>query len=224
MSDGPALAPDPRVGIVVLTYNRAAELCRTIERLSALPEAPRIVVVDNGSRDGTVAEVARRFPAVECVALSNNTGAAGRNAGVRRCARPYVAFCDDDTWWEPGSLRVAADLLDMHPSLAIVTGRVLVGETNRLAPACIEMANSPLPAPRWLPGAALLGFHAGASVVRREAFLAAGGFEPRFFIGGEEELLALDLAAAGLYIAYVDALAVHHYPSAIRDDAGRQRL
>src|SRR5581483_5401490 len=143
---------------------------------------PEIVVVDNGSTDGTAAAVRQRFPMVRCLRLARNRGAAARNAGVQACRRPYIALCDDDTWWEPGSLRRAADLLDAHPSLAVLTARVLVGTEDRLDPTCAAMAASPLPAPPGLPGAAILGFLAGASVVRRAAVLAAGGFEPRFFL------------------------------------------
>jgi GT2 family glycosyltransferase len=86
------------------------------------------------------------------------------------------------------------------------------------------MAHSPLPAEPGMPGPPLLGFLAGASVVRRAAFLEAGGFEPRFFLGGEEELLAADLAARGWWLCYVPELLVCHYPSPVRDGTGRRRL
>src|SRR5581483_5053965 len=103
--------PDPRVAAVVLTHNRRLEVARTVERLLGLPEQPEVIVVDNGSSDGTVEVLARDFPAARVVRLARNIGAAARNAGLRACQRPYVALCDDDTWWEPGALRRAADLL-----------------------------------------------------------------------------------------------------------------
>src|SRR5206468_925126 len=138
---------------------------------------------------------------------------------------PYVALCDDDTRWEPGSLRRAADLFDQYPRLAVLTGRVLVGPGHRLDPTCELMAASPVRPRVALPGPALLGFLAGASMVRRSAFLQAGGFERRFFIGGEEELLTLDLLSAGWELAYVDDVVVHHEPSqAGRDTSGRRRV
>src|SRR5436309_3600337 len=56
---------DQRVAVVMITYNRREEALRTLVRLTALPEKPRIVVVDNGSSDGTAAAVAERFPEVE---------------------------------------------------------------------------------------------------------------------------------------------------------------
>jgi GT2 family glycosyltransferase len=140
---------------------------------------------------------------------------------VRRVDAPYVALCDDDTWWQPGALAHAADLFEAHPRLAVVTARILVGPEEEEDSICAEMASSPLPLEPGMPGRSILGFMAGASVVRRSAFLAAGGFEPRFFIGGEEELLAVDLVAAGWWLCYVPRLVVHHHPSSRRDVSSR---
>ncbi len=214
--------PDPRISVVLLTHNRCDEVLRTLGHLAALPEKPRIVVVDNGSTDGTASILARRYPHIELVETGTNLGAAGRTLGLQQAETPYVALCDDDTWWEPGSLAKAADLFDAHCRLAIVTGRVLVGPENRLDPICTELDQSPLPDDDGLPGRPLLGFLAGASVVRRSAILDAGGFEPRFFIGGEEELLAADLAAKGWAIRYIPQLTVHHHPSLQRDGVCRR--
>lgn len=62
-------------------------------------------------------------------------------------------------------------------------------------------------------------------MVRRSAILEVGGFEKRFFIGGEEELLTLDLLAAGWELCYVDDVVIHQHPSeASRDPSGRQRV
>lgn len=219
----PARAADARVGCSILTYNRVDEVSRTVERMLSLPEQPRIVVVDNGSTDGTPATLTRRFPMIRCITLSENLGAAGRNAGVAALDTPYVALCDDDTWWEPGALGLAATLLDAYPRLALVTGRVLVGPENRLDLTCREMAESPILVDGPLPGPALLGFLAGASMVRRSAFMEVGGFEKRLFIGGEEELLALDLLAGGWELCYFDDVVVHHHPSEVSRDTTRRR-
>ncbi len=212
-----------RVSVVVLTYNRAAELARTLAHTLALAEKPAVIVVDNGSSDGTADMVRSRFPEARLIRLDQNYGAAARNVGARAAGTPYVAFCDDDTCWATGSLPLAARLLDEHPRVAVLSARVLVGPEGRGDPACAAMAASPLPS-AGLPGRAVVGFLAGASVFRRDAFLAAGGYEPRFFIGGEEALLAYDLLSAGWHIVYNDRLTVHHHPSSYRDARGRRRL
>ncbi len=213
---------DPRVGIVMITWNRREEVLRTLVHLTRLPEQPRIVLVDNGSSDGTPAAVAARCPQVEVIAASANLGSAGRTLGIRALDRPYVAFCDDDSWWEPGDLRRAADLFDAHPRLAVVTARVLVGPEEREDPTCREMEHSPLPAPPGMPGHPLLGFLAGGSMVRRQAFLEVGGFGTELGVGGEEEWLAVDLASRGWWLCYVPELTVHHHPSPQRDSTRRR--
>lgn len=217
-----AVDADPRVAAVVITHNRCAEVLRSLGHLARLPEQPHIVLVDNGSTDGAAAAVARHFPQVEVLQAGANLGAAGRTFGVRRVTAPYVALCDDDTWWEPGALRLASDLLDAHPRLAVVTARILIGPEQRQDPVCQALANSPLPRLPDMPGVPLLGFLAGASIVRRSAFLQAGGFGLGLRIGGEEELLAADLAVAGWWLCYIPDLVVHHYPSAQRDAYARR--
>jgi GT2 family glycosyltransferase len=218
-----AVGPDPRVAVVVITHERRPELLRSLERLLALPEQPHVVVVDNGSTDGTSAAVRDRFPEVELVSSRRNLGAVGRNVGVGRLDTPYVAFCDDDTWWEPGSLTTAADALDAHPRLAVVTARILVEPGGAEDPIVPELRDSPVRGAPWLPGPALGSFLAGASVLRRDAFLEVGGFSERLWLGGEEELMAGDLAAAGWELCYLDSLTVHHQASRARDRHRRRR-
>ena len=211
MEDG----ADPRVGVVLLTRNRRGQALGTLERLLALPERPAVTLIDDDSRDGTADAVEALHPAVRLVRLPANLGAAGRNAGVAVTDRPYVAFSDDDSWWAPGALRRAADLLDAHPAAAVLAARVLVGDGERLDPSCAAMAASPLDDAGG-PGPAVLGFVACGTVVRRSAFLDAGGFPLRYGIGGEEELLAVDLAAAGWSLPYCAELVAHHHPSSLR--------
>jgi N-acetylglucosaminyl-diphospho-decaprenol L-rhamnosyltransferase len=211
-----------RISVVVITRNRAPELLRTVQILLGLPENPPVLVLDNGSTDSTASCL--RDLAVTVVSLGKNMGAAARNVGVWMSRTDYVAFSDDDSWWAPGSLSNAVRIFDVSPRLAVATARVVVEPTQREDPTCTAMANSPLPAQPGIPGVPVLGFLAGACVVRRSAFLSIGGFEPRYFIGGEEELMAIDLVACGWLLAYLPELQAHHAPSLLRDDNRRQSL
>jgi GT2 family glycosyltransferase len=219
----PAPPSDGRVGVVVLTHNRRDEVLTAVERVVALPERPAVVVVDNASGDGTADALRERFPGVTVLTLAHNLGAVGRNVGVSALATPYVAFCDDDTWWDPGSLRRAADLFDRYPGLAVITATILVEPGGRDDPVNVELRESPVRGPSGRPGPALGSFLAGASVVRREAFQAGGGFHARLWLGGEEELLAADLAAAGWELCHIPDMVVHHTPSVNRDAHTRRR-
>ncbi|MFL5996840.1 MAG: glycosyltransferase family 2 protein [Streptomyces sp.] len=216
--------PDRRTTVVVITHNRRAELLRTLRLLRDLPERPQVIVTDNASSDGTAAAVRRDFPDVLLLEPGVNLGAVGRNLAVRHVCTPYVAFCDDDTWWEPGSLRRAADVLDEWPLLAGVTARIVVEPAGTEDPVVRELRESPLTGPGWLPGPPLGSFLAAATVLRTDAFRAAGGFHPGLWLGGEEELLATDLLREGWWLSYLEDMTVHHAASLLRDSTTRRVL
>jgi GT2 family glycosyltransferase len=207
------------VTVVVATRDRRHDLARSLPR----HEVP-VIVVDNGSVDGTAAVARAVSPRVDVVELGANRGAPARNIGVARAATPYVAFADDDSWWAPGALALAADVMDEYPGVALVAARVLVGEEDRLDPVSAAMAAAPLGTPPGAPGPAVLGFLACGAIVRRHAFLATGGFDDVVFFLGEEERVALDLAAAGWALVYRPDVVAHHHPSPVRDPGARQVL
>ncbi|MEV0108223.1 glycosyltransferase [Nocardia sp. NPDC050799] len=213
-----------RMTVVIITRDRRTQLLETLAHMTTLPDAAPIVLVDNASSDGTADAVADRFPSVGLVRASENLGAVARNIAVRRARTPYVAFCDDDTQWQPGALTRAADLLDAYPGLGSVTGRCLVAPDLREDPITPELRDSPVAGPDWLPGPALLGIMAGLSAFRVSAFTEVGGFSPRLWFGGEEELLALDLAAHGWWMCWIPDMVIHHAPSGKRDSTRRRGL
>jgi len=206
------------VTVVVASQNRRSDLLASLPR----HEAP-VVLVDNASTDGTVEAVRAAHPEVTVLPLDRNHGAHGRTLGVARAGTPFVAFADDDSWWAPGDLARAVGIMRAHPRLAVLNARILVGPEERLDPVCQALAESPLGTPPDLPGPALLGFVACGALVRTEAFEAVGGFDDVVRFPGEEERLALDLAAAGWGLAYVGSVTVHHHPSPQRHAPGRRQ-
>ncbi len=215
-----------RVSVVMITYNRRPEVLRALERALALPERPAVYVVDNGSTDGTAEAIRERFgtdPRLTLIVSRQNLGAVGRNVAVDLVPTEFVAFCDDDTWWEPGAIQAAVEALAAHSRLGVVTARILVEPGAREDPINAELLHSPVRGPDWLPGPALGSFLAGASVMRTEAFRQVGGFSPRLWLGGEEELMAADLASAGWELCHLPHVVVHHQASKARDPHLRRR-
>ncbi|WP_432482082.1 glycosyltransferase family 2 protein [Kineococcus esterisolvens] len=216
----------PDVTVVVATRDRADDLRTTLPR----HEAP-VVVVDNGSTDGSVevvrAESQRRegagLPPLRLLQPGRNLGATARNLGVRAARTELVAFADDDSWWAPGALARAAEVFAAHPRMALLAARTLVGPAEDLDPICTDMASAPWGRSPDLPGPDVMGFLACTAVVRREAFLSAGGFDDVVFFAGEEERLTYDLVAAGWGLAYVDEVVAHHHPSTSRSPAHVRR-
>lgn len=197
------------VGVVIATRDRRDSLLRTLGRLTELPERPAVVVVDNASADGSAAAIRARFPSVDVLALDVNRGIGARNLGAAHLRTPVIAFSDDDSWWEPGALALAADRFRHFPRLGLLAAQILVGPGRRLDPNSALMGGH---APPDLPGPRIDGFVACGAVVRRSAFEAAGGFCERFFIGGEEALLALELRRLGWDLAYDHSLVAVHEP------------
>jgi GT2 family glycosyltransferase len=213
------------VGVVMATRDRVTDVLATLGRLDALPERPAVVVVDNASSDGTAERVAEAFPDVRVERLPSNLGAAGRAVGAAALDTPLVAFNDDDSWWAPGALARAAERFAADPGLGLLAATVLVGTEERPDPVSEAMVHSPLA--EGLPagaGVPVLGFLACGAIVRCSAFLGAGGFEPRYGVGGEEELLALDLVHAGWRVEHHPDVVAHHHPAGgSRDPEGRRR-
>ncbi|MGK5499841.1 glycosyltransferase family 2 protein [Streptomyces sp. URMC 125] len=208
-------------GVVIATRNRADSLARTLRRLTDLPERPPVLVVDNASTDHTRTMVRTLFPQVALLPLPENRGALARNLGASALETPYVAFCDDDSWWEPGSLARATALMERHPRLGLIAARTLVGPGEEPDPLNEVMAASPLGLAGDLPGPQVLGFLACASVVRRSAFLEVGGFHPLLFFSAEETLLAYDLSARGWGVSHCPEVVAHHHPDAVAGRSGR---
>lgn len=209
---GTAGEGDHRVAVVIVTLNGGERLARSVARLVALPERPEVIVVDNASTDGTAMLIRRRFPGVRVLEAGANLAAAGRNLGVASARSPYVAFAEDDSWYEPGALRRAADLLDAHPGVGLINAHVLVGADGRPDPLHDDMVGTPVPDDPALPGHRILSFLEGASVVRRDAYLAAGGYRRRLSLGGPEEHLAADLLCGGWDLRYVPEVVARHDP------------
>jgi GT2 family glycosyltransferase len=210
----------PGCAVVIATHNRAAALRKTLEELYELPERPPIVVADNASTDATEAACKPFGSRVQLLKLRRNMGAAARTIGAREAGTPFVAFCDDDCAWGAGSLQRAVERLEAHERVALINARVLVGDEGKPDPACQEMR-----AAAGVPSSAvpIVYFMAGACVMRTKAFLEAGGYHVRYFIGAEETLLAIDLAAHGWQLWYCDDVIVHHRPSSINRDPDRRR-
>jgi GT2 family glycosyltransferase len=202
----------PLPTIVLATRNRRRRVLATLARLEGLAERPPVVVVDDASTDGTADAIRERFPGVTVIGSARDFGLAARTIGVEAADTPLVAFSDDDSWWAPSALRHAADVFQAYPRLGLIGARIIVEPEGRLDPTCAAMRDSPLHSETPLPGPPVLGFLACGAVARRSAVLACGGFHARYGFGGEEHLLAVDMAAAGWGLAYVDDVVAHHQP------------
>ncbi len=119
-----------QVTIVVLNWNRKEETLACVESLmSAELGGARILVVDNGSRDGSVEALRARFPDLPLIALAENRGyAGGNNVGLGAALRggaQAVLLLNNDTRVAPDFLQPLVDAMNQSPEAAAVTSAIL---------------------------------------------------------------------------------------------------
>jgi glycosyltransferase involved in cell wall biosynthesis len=169
-----------RISIVIPVYDMRTYLPEAIESALAqtLPaDATEIVVVDDGSRDGSGDVAARYAPRVRVVRQENRGLPAARNAGIRATTAPFLTFLDADDRLLPEKLAAEIALFDAQPELGVVYSGV----------RHVDDAGRPLPQRGFareegrVLGPLVLGnlIHPNAAMVRRSLVEQAGGFDER---------------------------------------------
>ena len=204
---GPVLGPvlGSVLGAVVIGRNEGARLIRCLASVAG--QAGRIIYVDSGSTDGSVA--AARAAGAEVVELDMSrpfTAARARNAGLERlCADPailYIQFIDGDCELQPGWTRTAQAFLDRHPRAAIACGRL----RERFAQASVY---NRLCDAEWDTPVGQSRSCGGIAMIRSAALAEVGGYDPSL-IAGEEPEMCVRLRTLGWQIWRLDAeMALH---------------
>ena len=170
------------ISVVTPAYNAERYLDGTIRSALGQSLPPlEIIVVDDGSTDGT-GEVARGFGGiVRCIRQENAGPAAARNRGVREARGEFVAFLDADDEWLPHHLEEAARVLTAHPELAWLCTpyeeRAESGKRRRRRYIGRLLRNNAYIADYFKAQAEYWFAWTGTMVIRRQAILDAGGFD-----------------------------------------------
>jgi glycosyltransferase involved in cell wall biosynthesis len=113
-------AAAPRVSVVIPTYNRARCLAEAVDSVLAQEEAEvELIVVDDGSTDGTAHMLAGYGEAIRVLRQENRGVSAARNAGIAAAQAELLAFLDSDDVWLPGKLRAQVDFFAARPEALI---------------------------------------------------------------------------------------------------------
>ena len=222
-----------KASVVIPTFNGRSLLTEALEHLAAQTVPHEVIVVDNGSSDGTVEHMAERFPDVHVVALDENVGF-GRavNRGVEVASTDLVVLVNNDVLCPPDFLaRLLEPLADER--VGMVAG-VLV-QYDR--PGLVDSAGIELdgtlrswdmlwnrPVAELAGAAEPVGPCGGAAAYRADAFRAVGGFDDAFFAYWEDVDLALRLRLAGhSCVRAPDARALHKHGQTVGAASPQQR-
>ncbi len=220
------------LSIIIVSYNARADLERCLDALSAAPPAiaHHVVVVENGSNDGS-ADLVRTRPAVRLIDAGANIGfARANNVGIRATTGDLILLLNSDTLAGPGAIDSLVSRLDARPDAAVVGPR-LVDATGRL-----EISFGPMISPfaelrqkttvrlharrmwpvfgylerlagrerevDWVSGACLL--------MRRADAEAVGLLDERFFMYTEDVDFCAAIRAQGRKVLFTPAAQIVH--------------
>lgn len=222
----------PALDIIIVSYNTRDDLLRCLASIFAQPPAAleSVVVVDNASRDGSAGAVRTAWPDVHLLELDRNVGfAAANNRAIAATTAPLLLLLNSDAVVSPGALDrlvnrlLATGAVAAGPRLVDANGRPEISFGSHLSPMTelaqmwrMRLADSRSGIARryvsnlvarertvdWVSGACLL--------VRREAALAAGLFDERYFMYEEDVDLCAALRRAGGRILFTPDAQVTH--------------
>lgn len=147
MSEPEPKTTPPLVSVIIPTYNGAHCVSEAIE--SALSQSFtdfEVIVVDDGSTDGTVDVLSQYGAKIKIVRKSNGGIASARNAGIEALAGEWIALLDHDDLWDRDKLERQVSHLRAHPDLALLYSRARVIRDSRETGGRQELTGSPLPA------------------------------------------------------------------------------
>ena len=108
----------PKISVIIPTYNRAAMIGRAVRSaLQQIREGDEIIVVDDGSTDGTEQALAAFRDRITYLRIPNGGAGKARNKGLALASNPLVAFLDSDDEWQPHKLDLQRALMEARPDL-----------------------------------------------------------------------------------------------------------
>lgn len=208
--------PDPGLSVVIPTFNRARLLDRTLAAL-AVQEGLRtdveVIVVDDGSTDGT-AEIVARHPGVVSLRQDNAGPAAARNRGWSTARGRVIAFTDDDTVPDPRWLADLAEAFDAESALDAAGGTVRPLRLNFFT----RFVQAEQHASHGVGRDGEIRYLVTANCAyRREVLTALGGFDEAFPVAsGEDADLTMRAQARGYRMRLLDgAVVLHDHPDRV---------
>lgn len=213
----------PTVSAVIITRNRKAALSRVVDELLQQPVG-EIIVVDHESTDGTPEHMRGYDERVRLLQPGANLGLGGRNVGAEEATGDLLLMLDDDCFPLPGSVEALAAALDANPRLGVAGGFVRDVDQDGNVLRQTELGTFDW----WLragrkgdappEGFPAFSFPEGACMIRREAYLEAGGFFAPYFLASSEVDLGARLQANGWEVRYFPGAGFDH----MKADSERQ--
>jgi hypothetical protein len=225
------------LSIVIPTYNAHEWIAGCIDsiRLHHPSSGYEIIAVDDCSTDDTVAIVREKYPDVRLFVNDKNVGFGKTvNVGLRAATGAYILVLNNDTWMHEGALDAMIEFLDTHPDVGIVGPKVLSGDGS-LQQQCRRQVPTPTAALFYFTGVAKLfpknpnvaGYLMTAAdehqttevdavsgaclMVRRTVLDKVHGFDPEYYLYGEDMDFCWRAKLAGWKVVYYPKASITHF-------------
>jgi GT2 family glycosyltransferase len=239
----------PMVSALIVSHNVKDLLLQCLRAFYSISDVPvEVVVVDNGSTDGSAAAVTSEFPKATVLLEQKNLGyGRAANIGLERCQGRFVLLLNPDVTVDPQSVGRLSDFLMTRPDAGAVGPRVFMAD-GTLDPDCRRAF--PVPSTlfyrtvglsRLFPRSPRFGRHnmghvdesdvhemdagtADCLMVRMAAVDRIGFFDPRYFMFGEDIDLCYRLKLGGWKVFYLPTASAIHHKRAVTTKAQRKAL
>lgn len=210
------VAEDCLVSVVIATWNRKSELRNTLRHYQGQSyQKIEIIVVDNGSTDGTADMIAKEFPTVRLIKLNENLGVKAYNIGMKESRGQIVVVSDNDSYLEPtGVQKIIHKFQQGSPKLAVAACEIVYLPHNAVYQWYPHPVDKRGPKADGYPSHLFIG--AGAAI-KKEILEKVGYYPEEFFLYMNEVDLCTRIIGAGYEVRYFpDIVAYHRWTDASR--------
>ena len=204
------------VSISILNWNRKKEACRAIN--SAINQSYsnfEIVVIDNGSTDGSQEYIQGKFPQISFVQLDKNYGCpGGRNRGIPYCKGEFIFFCDNDGVLHENAVENAVNIINQNNNIAVVTGCVKDFDDESEIDLTFPLQKKANQETKLFQG--------GISLHRKSIYSIVGDYPDDYMYGGEETYLSYRIIDAGFEIVKSQEVILWHKKSGLARNIGKE--
>ena len=210
------------ISVVIPTYNGIRYIADCLDSLrKQLRKPDEVILVDDGSTDGTISMVEKSYPEVRCIRLESNRGfAAAVNEGIRHCNGTYIALLNNDTRADEAWLRELENTLAEQLSVGFCASKMLFADRPDIvnsigigftqAGMAADIGYGQKDGDRFRHSRPVFGACAGAAMYRKAMLNDIGIFDEDFFMWYEDVDLSFRAQLAGYKCAYVPTAVIYH--------------
>lgn len=218
-----------KLSIVILTCNQRQFTMDCLESINSLIDSMtcEVILVDNGSKDGTSDAVRARFPRVDILEVPENVGVAcGRNMGLKMARGGYLMILDNDTEASADAINQLVRYLDEHPEAGLVAPRLVDAQGN------IQTSARPFPGifnkiKNLIAGKTRSGIEkepsdnltpcepfyviGAAQMFRADIYRKSPGLDEKIFYGPEDADFCMEVRRQGHKVVYLPSAVITHH-------------